>query len=77
MVCTKAPGEITRHRDLNDIICPASGAAGCQRSFRTRNDPVKKSMESVMRSEESLWWERLVKEVGFKLEEKERGSYGW
>ena len=25
----------------------------------------------------SLWWERLVKEVGLEPEVKERGSYGW
>jgi len=36
-----------------------------------RNDPVTKSMESVMRPEESLWWERFVTEVGFELGVKE------
>jgi len=29
-----------------------------------RNGPVVKSVESVLRPEESLWWERFVKEVG-------------
>jgi len=40
-----------------------------------RNVPVIKSVESVLRPEESLWWERFVKEVG--LSWSERGSYGW
>jgi len=31
-----------------------------------RNGPVIKSVESVVRPEESLWWERFVKEVGFE-----------
>jgi len=30
-----------------------------------RNGPVVKSVESIMRPVESLWWERFVKEVGF------------
>jgi len=29
-----------------------------------RNGPVVKSVESVLRLEGSLWWERFVKEVG-------------
>jgi len=29
-----------------------------------RNDPVEKSMESVLRPEGSLRWERFAKEVG-------------
>jgi len=29
-----------------------------------RNGPVIKSVESVMRPDESLWWERFVEEVG-------------
>jgi len=29
-----------------------------------RNGPVVKSVESVLRLEASLWWERFVKEVG-------------
>ena len=37
-----------------------------------RNGPVIKSVESVLRSEESLWWERFAKEVGFETEVKER-----
>ena len=28
-----------------------------------KNGPVTKSVEPVLRSEESLWWERFVKEV--------------
>jgi len=38
-----------------------------------------KSVESVVRPEGSLWWERFVKEVGICLEPgvKERESYGW
>jgi len=42
-----------------------------------RNGPVIKSVESVMRLEESLWWERFLKGVGFEQGVKERGSYGW
>ena len=41
-----------------------------------RNGPVVKSVESVLRPEGSLWWERYVKEVGLEQEVKERGSYG-
>jgi len=42
-----------------------------------RNGPVVKSVESVLRLEASLWWEKFVKEVGLEPEVKERGSYGW
>ena len=42
-----------------------------------RNGPVVKSVESVLRLEGSLWWERFVKEVVLEAEVKERGSYGW
>jgi len=43
-----------------------------------RNGPVVKPVESVLRLEDSLWWElRLVKEVGLEAGVKERGSYGW
>jgi len=31
-----------------------------------RNGPVIKSMESVLRLEGSLWWERFVKEIGLE-----------
>ena len=31
-----------------------------------RNGPVVKSVESVLRLEGSLWWERFVKEVGLE-----------
>jgi len=41
-----------------------------------RNGPVVKSAESVLKLEESLWWERFVKEVGLKPGVKERGSSG-
>jgi len=30
-----------------------------------RNGPVIKSVESVLEPEESLWWERSVKQVGY------------
>ena len=43
----------------------------------TRNCPVVKSVESVLKLEGSLWWERFVKEVGLEPGVKERGSYGW
>ena len=32
-----------------------------------RNGPVVKSVESVLRLQGSLWWERFVKEVGGAL----------
>jgi len=41
------------------------------------NDPVVKSVESVLTLEGSLWWERFVKRVGLEVGVKERGSYGW
>jgi len=40
-----------------------------------RNGPVI-AVESVLRPEGSLWWERFVKKVGFEPGVKERGSYG-
>jgi len=36
-----------------------------------RNDPVIKSVESVLRPDESVWWERLVKEVSLEPGVKE------
>ena len=36
-----------------------------------------KAVESVLRAEGSLWWERFVKKVGLEPGVKERGSYGW
>ena len=43
-----------------------------------RNGPCShKAVESVLRSEGSLWWERFVKKVGLEPGVKERGSYGW
>jgi len=42
-----------------------------------RNGPVVKSVESVLRLEGRLWWERFVKEVGLESGVKETGSYGW
>jgi len=43
-----------------------------------RNGPVVKSVESVLRLEGSLLWEKFVKEVGLlEAGVKERGSYGW
>ena len=45
--------------------------------LRKRNGPVIKSVESVLRLEWSLWWERFLEEVGFEPVVKERGSYGW
>ena len=42
-----------------------------------RNGPVVKSVESVLRLEGSLGWERFVKEVGLEPGVEERGSYGW
>jgi len=37
-----------------------------------RKSPAIKSVESILRPEEGLWWERFVKEVGFELGVKER-----
>jgi len=44
-----------------------------------RNGPVIKSVQSVIRPVQRLWWERFVEEVGFELGVKEwgTGSYGW
>jgi len=42
-----------------------------------RKGPVVKSVESVLRLEGSLWWERFVKDVGFEAGVKERESYEW
>jgi len=36
-----------------------------------RNGPVKKSVESVLSPERSLWWKKFVKEVGFEAGENE------
>jgi len=36
-----------------------------------RNGPVVKSVESVLRLEGSLWWERFVKEIGLEPGVKE------
>ena len=36
-----------------------------------------KAVESVLRPEGSLWWERFLKEVDLEPGVKERGSYGW
>ena len=36
-----------------------------------------KAVESVLRPEGSLWWERFVKKVRLEPGVKERGSYGW
>jgi len=40
-----------------------------------RNDPVTKSVESVLRPEGGPWWERFVKEAGFDPGVRERRSY--
>jgi len=37
-----------------------------------RNGPVVKSVESILRPEGSLWWERFVKDVGLEPGGKER-----
>ena len=42
-----------------------------------KNVSVINCVESVLRLEGSLWWERFVKEVGLEPGVKERGSYGW
>jgi len=41
-----------------------------------RNGTVIKSMDSVLRPEGSLWWERFVKEIDLEPGAKERGGYG-
>jgi len=35
-----------------------------------------KAVESVLRTEGSLWWERFEEKVGLQLGVKERGTYG-
>jgi len=40
-----------------------------------RNGPVIKYMKSVLRTKDSLWWERVVKEVGLEPRVKERRCY--
>jgi len=42
-----------------------------------KNSPIVKSVESDLRLEGSLWWERFLKEIGLEMGVKERGSYGW
>jgi len=42
-----------------------------------RNGPVIKSVKSVLAPEESLWWERFVKDVSFELGVKERERELW
>ena len=42
-----------------------------------RNGPVVKSVESVLRPEGRLSWERFVKEVGLEPGVKDRGTCGW
>jgi len=52
-------------------------------SLWTVIDPAQKkrssqeSVESVLKEEQSLWWVGFMKEVGFKPEVKEWGSYGY
>jgi len=38
---------------------------------------VKKSVELVLGMEESLWWERFVKEVGLEPGVNKWGTYGY
>jgi len=42
-----------------------------------KNGLVVKSVESILRREGSLLWERFAKEVGLESGVKERGSYEW
>jgi len=42
-----------------------------------RKRTSNKAVESVLRPEGRLWWERFVKEIGLEPGVKERGSYGW
>jgi len=50
------------------------------KKLKTKNgdaQKIVKSVESVLRLEGSLWWERFVKEVGLEPGVTERGGYGW
>jgi len=60
---TKTSNEETKKKQKTDIL--------------RRKGPVTKCVESVLMPEESLRWERFVKEVAYAPAVKERGSYGW
>jgi len=71
-------GQTDRHRIAiasTPLAMPALRRAVKKRrcSVLRRNGPVLKSMESVLRLEASLSWERFVKEVGLEAGVKERG----
>jgi len=38
-----------------------------KKSEMCRRNGLVRSVESVLRPEENLWWERFVKEVGFEM----------
>jgi len=69
-------------------IWPANSAARIQtkktyEETENKNQTARKkrsshkAVESVLRPEGSLSWERFVKKVGLEAGVKERGSYGW
>jgi len=43
---------------------------GHKNKMLRRNGPVIKSVESVLRPEESLWWERFVEDVGLVMDKE-------
>jgi len=67
-----------RYRQTGQTDRQRSGSIGrtvlqtfAQKLDAQKNGPVMKSVESVLRREESLWWERFVKEVGIEPGVKE------
>ena len=53
---------------------PLLHRAAIKTEMLRRNGLVVKSVQSVLRLEGSLWWERFVKEVGLEPGVKERGN---
>jgi len=70
------PTSQTGQTDWTDNGPIAQGEPFYKRSPKNRDAQKKrsshKSVESILRWEESLWWERFVKEVGFEPGMKDR-----
>ena len=58
----------------NPKILSTRSSVGDDLNTEMLRSPVMKSVSSMMMPQESLWWERFVKEVGFGPEVKEIGS---
>jgi len=59
------------------MACPITKGGHKKTEMLRRNGSVVKSVESVLKLEGSLWWEKFVIEVGLEPGVKERGRYGW